>query len=421
MIIYSNFLKPNNSRSIDYFENYYLSFDNNGIINYFGNKFNEIQNFENDKLLDLTNHIILPALIDLHTHIPQYPAIGIGKGTLLDWLEQQIFPLEKKFDDIEYAYNLSLKVFEESIKFGTATIVAYSNLGYESTNSSFEAAKDMNIKAYIGNALMDFNLAKNLNKTTDYNIEISNKLIKKWHSESGKLKYILTPRYALVCSMKLMKWAAKISKENNIKIQTHLAENKDELKEVNKLYKNISNYTEVYNQAGILHDNTLLAHGIYLNDDEVKIIQSKGANIVHCPSSNRYLQSGILPLINMKNIVPIGLGTDVGGGVSLSMINEMKEAIETSKTFNITENISNNYLSAEEAIWIATKGNSKILKLDNEIGDFGTGKSADFICINKSRLNLNDNLSSNDIASKIIYQLSNQYVDSTYINGKKVY
>ena len=123
----------------------------------------------------------------------------------------------------------------------------------------------------------------------------------------------------------------------------------------------------------------------------------------------------------MKNIVPIGLGTDVGGGVSLSMINEMKEAIETSKTFNITENISNNYLSAEEAIWIATKGNSKILKLDNEIGDFGTGKSADFICINKSRLNLNDNLSSNDIASKIIYQLSNQYVDSTYINGKKVY
>jgi guanine deaminase len=406
---------------MELYENYYLSYNDLGIIEYFGTNSNDIPNFENQELIDLSHQIIIPGLIDLHTHIPQYPALGIGTGTLLEWLENFIFPLETKFDNKEFAYNLSSIFFKECIKFGTTTVVAYSNSGYEGTDSAFQAAQNSKIKAYIGNSLMDFNLPENNSKSNFENIEISNKLIHKWHSESGKLKYILTPRYALVCSIELMKWVGATSKENNLKIQTHLAENKNELIEISKAYPQYPTYTDVYYNAGILGENTLLAHCIYLSDSEINLIKSTGSKIIHCPSSNKFLQSGIFPFMELKNNLPVGIGTDVAGGTSLSILSELKEAVETSKVYNLKSDSINEPLNPSEALWTATKGNSMHLGLDNHIGDFKIGLFADFISFDIERLNLFDSkLDADNISGKLLYLLTNQYVDSTYINGEKI-
>lgn len=423
MIIKSNFLKPDSGRTMTFLKNYYLETDIQGHIIYFGNDEDLISDIHNRELNDLSHKIILPGMIDLHTHIPQYPALGIGKGTLLNWLDNHIFPLEIKFNNAEYAYKLSEHFFNDCLKLGTTTVVAYSNSSYEGTDVAFKAAKKTGIRAFIGNSLMDMNVPEAIKIDTDSNISNSLKLIKKWNGEnSDMLNYIITPRYALVCSEKLMQFAGKIATDTGLFIQTHLAENKEELRQIYKTYPDYNSYTDIYDKAGLLTQKSIFAHCIYLSDYEINLIKDKAGNIVHCPSSNRYLKSGVFPLRKMSRILKTGIGTDVAAGTSLSMLDEIKEAIETDKTYQIIEGKNEDNISPCEALWIATKGNAEILSIENETGDFEIGLSADLVVIDINKLGLDFNLINDEnISGKIIYELGKTFADEVFIRGKSVY
>lgn len=423
MIIKSNFLKPGSNKKMLLLQNYYLEIDKLGKINYFGDNPQLINGFPNREINDMTDSIILPGLIDLHTHIPQYPAVGLGKGTLLNWLENYIFPLEAKFANSKYSFDQSLLFFKDCIKFGTTTVVAYSSSSYEGTNSAFRAAESVGIRAFIGLSMMDFNAPSELLNDTNANIDFAKKLIKQWHqTNSGMLNYIMTPRYALVCTENLMSTIGEIANNEHLFIQTHLAENKDELRNVISNFPSYNTYTDVYDKTGLLTERTILAHCLYLSDYEIDLISNKSANIAHCPSSNRYLKSGIFDYGNISKMIKTGIGTDVAAGTSLSMLSEIKEAIETTKTYSIFFESDSETLSASEAIWVSTKGNAEILALSKETGDFEQGLFADFVAFKLDRLMLDSEiLNTENVTSKLIYLLGNNYANNVFIKGKQLF
>ena len=223
-----------------------------------------------------------------------------------------------------------------------------------------------------------------------------------------------------------MKSIAKIAKEKDVYIQTHLSENLDEIAFTQTLFPKFKNYTDIYYQAGILGPKTIMAHCVYLNEKEIKLIKKTKTSIAHCPTSNRFLMSGIMPFRKFrKENLRIGLGTDVAGGYSLSMFNEMKEAIENSKyLFLFSEGKIGPPMSIAEAFYLATLGGAEVLSMKDKIGSLEKGKKADFLIVDYNKSDPmkggNDYQKPEQILSKLIYRGGSSAVKDVFINGKKV-
>jgi guanine deaminase len=419
-ILRSNFLNPVNHDKCDLMSDYYLTIDEQGKITSLEPYSDKLVS-DNDRFIDLSNCVITPGFIDLHSHLPQFSAIGIGKGTLLSWLSNYIIPLESKFVDEQFAYEQSVLFFNEALSFGTTTIITYCSIHRNATSIAFETASDLGIRAFIGNSLID--LPNELGyflplETIKSDIEY---LLKKYHrTNSEKLNYIVTPRYAGSCTTELMSFCANIAKSEELFIQTHLAENKSELELMKKLHPEFDNYTEIYNKMGLLTDKTLLAHCIYLNQVELSLIRNTGSIVCHCPSSNRYLSSGIMPLVDYQKLgLKIGLGTDVGAGYSLSMLNEAKEAIETSKSYEISKDENGNEISATYAFYLSTKGAAENLNMTDKVGSFQKGLDADLAIFELDSKQVSQD--AEDILRTLIYKKFNQTAKAVLIAGECVF
>ena len=414
-------LNPLENGEIKFFYDGYLIVDKKGKVvecNDFENFNGEISNYN---INNFGEYLIIPGLIDAHSHIPQYDEIGTGNGELLGWLNDYIFPLEARFDDFLFSYHKSKIFFEELIKNGCTTAFLYSSIHYNSTAAAFEAAADVGLNAYIGNSMGDSYNSSGLQYSVDENISNSEKLLSKYHkSAHGKLEYIVTPRYAGNCSFELLEKAAKLAKDNNLFIQTHIAENKAELEFINTRFPNFANYTDIYEKAGLINDKTILAHGIYLTDSEVQSIKSSSAIISHCPNSNRYLSSGIMPLDKyIKNDLKLVLGTDIAGGFFRSIIEEGREAIESSKTFKLLVDAQSEIVAPETIFKLMTIDAAKNLGLKSKIGNFDPDKNADFVVIDNINLNYLDTVER--LVSKLIYTTSKFDIKYTFIGGKRMF
>jgi guanine deaminase len=421
----SDLLNPKKSNNIQFIIDAGILVDTTGIIIDTGNFEVLKEKYENVDVFDYSGKLITPGFIDSHCHLPQYNAIGLGKGTLLEWLNDTIFPLEAKFNDNNFAYYASKLFFRDVLSKGTTTIFVYSTIHYSATIAAFEAANEFGIRAYIGNSIADAPSSFGLTLSIDENLDNCSKLLEKYHqSNNGKLEYIITPRYAGNCSMELMKKASEIAKSNNLFMQTHLSENTEELELIKKRFPGIKSYTEVYNQAGILSNKSILAHCIYLNETEQMAIKDNGSIICHCPTSNRFLKSGIMLLTKyIDQGQKICFGSDVGAGYSLSMLHEAKEAIENSKYCSLFSNNEFRILSLNEAFYCITLGAAKSLGLDNKIGSLDIGKSADFLVFDNifGRIDINSNCSIVDqILSNLLYCCDSYKITDVFVKGEKV-
>ncbi len=379
---------------------------------------------EDGVAVDYSGHVITPGFIDLHTHIPQLEAVGVGSGELLPWLKDTIFPLEAKFKDKVYAAKTARKFFREALGFGTTTVVAYSSVHSEATNALFEEAKNSGIRAFIGKCLMDANYPDYLTETTDSNIYGMLKLIGKWHGKDAhRLQYIVSPRYAGSCSHELLKAASKVAADKGLLIQTHLAENRKELAYIHSLFPRAGSYTDVYDSAGLLGDRTLLAHCIHLNNRELGLLKEKNCSVVHCPTSNRYLQSGIMPLARYLEMgLKTGLGTDIAAGYSLSVLNECKEARESAKSYNIMAGETQLPVpQAQQLLYMATLGAAKILGIDKYTGSIEVGKEADFAVLRMDRTESGNENDAEYIIGKLMYSCFYRQVFRTYVRGACVF
>lgn len=382
-------------------------------------------NYPGVELIDLRPHWILPGLIDLHVHLPQYESVAMDGLELLPWLTTHIFPAEARFSDASLAQAAARRFFGDLLSLGTTTAVVYSTIHQEATDIAFREAESCGIRCAMGKMMMDQNAPEALSESTDSSLEQSAELIQQWHGKAdGRLLYALAPRFAPMCSPALMRGVGRLSEKTGAFIQTHLAENLDELAWVKKLFPERANYTDVYHHYGILNARTLLGHGIHLEASERALIKAAGACIVHCPSSNAFLQSGIMPLRRwLDEGVRVGLGTDVAGGPTLSMWNEMAMTCTVSKLRLALLREPNTAVKPVEAFHLATQEAAHALGLHDRLGSLGKGKDADFIVVDPRLVDPGNRAedAAARVLSRLLYRADPRMVKATFVRGSQCF
>jgi len=379
--------------------------------------------------LDRRGTAIFPGLIDCHTHLPQYSAVARGESELLPWLRQHIFPVERDFTGPR-ARAEAPQFFNELIRNGTTTVMAYAAIYEDSCEIGFEAARDAGIRAIIGKMMMDIGSYGQLQPKKILSISLleSERLCRKWHrAENGRLEYAFSPRFAVTCSEKMMRGAAELAARLDAYLQTHLAENREELEKVHHLYMGARDYTHVYEKCGMLTPHTILGHCVHLNPREVAVIAAAQSSVAHCPSSNLFLGSGLMKLDQLlKAGINVGLGSDVAGGPELNMWQVMRAAIEVQKARTAYEpNLRP--LRPSEALFLATHGGARSLGKASIIGTLDTGKEADLTIVDLRTLLPYENhngptkLAPEDVVALCIYRGGPHANLETYVRGRCIY
>jgi len=285
---------------------------------------------EIDGAIDLRPWVILPGLVDLHAHLPQIPNAGVGFGlTLLDWLRRYVFPLEHDFD-VDAAERIAPAAFRAFAAAGTTTVLLYGALWEPSLDAAFRAAQEHGIRATIGKVMMDRFTYDEGDRTPAETLELSLRqsadLCSRWHMrDAGRLRYAFTPRFAVTCTAEMLRESARLAAEAGALWQTHLAEDAGEIAEVLRLFPEAMDYLDVYDRAGALGPHAVLAHAVHLSDREVARLAESGARVAHCPASNLFLASGMMPLARYLDAgIGVGLGSDVAGGPDLSIFGAMR-------------------------------------------------------------------------------------------------
>lgn len=407
----------NNQITVAVFDRGYLTVNNGRVVSVSSEKpATEPADFH-----DFGEHLILPGLIDTHTHLAQYGFTGIGGLPLLPWLEKYTFPHEADLLNTEKLRAEARAFFKASLANGTTTTVAYVNSDYNSTLTAFDEAESTGIRAYLGQVLMNLNTPDKLARSVEQYEEEQLELIHKF-KDHDRLQTILTPRFAISCSSELMRMAGRLSRENNLPLQTHLSENKDEIKTVAEMYPQAGSYTEVYDRHDCLHEKTLLGHCIHLSPDEKKLIRERGAVAVHCPSSNLFLASGAMPLTEYLNEnIKVSLGTDIAAGFSLNMLREAGNAYLTANIVSYNREDDAQKSSIETALYLATLAGAEALGRGDELGSLEAGKKADFIVVDDSAVKPLDDDKYNrplERLSRLLFRAETGCVKQTYINGE---
>jgi guanine deaminase len=375
--------------------------------------------------LDHSNHLLIPGLVDLHNHLPQFAYAGLGAGQLLEWLATYTFPREQQFADPAIATTAAEQFFSSLVAAGTTTTVTYVTVHEQATDIAFAAAEATGIRAIIGKVMMDQQAPIPLQENTELSLSATEQLIKKWHRKNNKLFYAVTPRFAITCSAKLLTKSAELAQKYDTYLQTHLSENLDEIAAVKRLFPHAKHYTDVYHQAGLLGPKTIMAHCIYLSPEEQKILHDTQTATAHCPTSNRFVMSGIMPVRYYVNVnMRIGLGSDVAGGYSLSMLHELRECLENSKTLAVFDATHPTPLTLEEGFYLATLGGAAALGLDATIGSLEAGKAADFVVLDPQIADpyvwKNTYHEPCQLLDKCIYATLGNPVIATYVQGEKL-
>lgn len=333
---------------------------------------------EEVEVMDFSTNLVLPTFFDMHFHWVQDDVRLMPKDSLLEWLSKYTWPYEAKFKDLKYTQTKAENFARELVQVGTLGGACYSSMHPHATEV---ALKEFVGDFVIGNVLMDMNSPEYLTHSTKEGLKSVEKLSKK-HKE----RYALTPRFAPTTSPDLMKSAVKVAKKNKSFIQSHLSETADEVKYVLSIYKNlkgfekVKTYTEIYQKSEILSDKTIMGHGIYLSDEEMKVLAKTKTVIAHCPTSNAPVKdlglgSGLFDFKRADKFkVRWALGSDIGGGPFLSMFDVMKSFVLQNKK-------KKNGATYERALFRATLMGAKVLKQDKFSGSLDKGKWANFIVV----------------------------------------
>ncbi|WP_201566653.1 guanine deaminase [Psychrobacter sp. JCM 18900] len=326
------------------------------------------------KVHDYRDKLIMPGFIDTHVHYPQIDMIAAYGEQLLDWLNNYTFVTEANFGDPKVAHDTAQFFLNQLLANGTTSAMVFSTSHPESVNAFFTESHKLNTRMITGNVLMDQNAPDNLCVPAEQGIRDTQNIIYNWH-ERGRQHVAITPRFAITSSPKQLQMAGELyASYESVYLQTHLAENHDEIAFVKQLYPNHKGYLDVYDTMGLLGRRTTLAHGIHLEISEYERLRATGTQISHCPTSNLFLGSGLFDLPKTLSYTGVGIATDVGAGTSLSMLTTLSEAYKI-------QQLQSNQLSAHQGLYQITLGNAQSLLLDNKIGNFMPNKEADFVVI----------------------------------------
>jgi guanine deaminase len=324
-----------------------------------------------------SDSLILPGFIDCHVHYPQTQIIGAYGEQLLDWLNKYTFVAEQQFADVDHARAVAEIFLDECLRNGTTTVATFCTVQAHSVDAFFEAAERRGMRVIAGKVLMDRNAPEALRDTAQRGYDESKALIDRWHGR-GRALYAVTPRFAPTSTVEQMELAGALWKENpGTYLQSHVAENRDEVAYARSIYPERGGYLDIYGHYGQLGPRAIYGHGIWLTEPELQLMHESGTAIAHCPTSNMFLGSGLFDLRKAKQSsrpVRVGLATDVGAGTTLSMLRTMGAAYQVAQ-------LVGGSLSAPQALYLATRGAAQALYLEDKIGSIAAGMEADLIVL----------------------------------------
>ncbi|MDH5353190.1 MAG: guanine deaminase [Gammaproteobacteria bacterium] len=330
---------------------------------------------DNTTLYDYSGKLIMPGFIDTHTHYPQTEIIASYGTQLLEWLEKYTFPTEAKFSDRKFADSIAGFYCDELLRNGTTTAGVFATVHPESVDAIFSAAQKRDMCLISGKVMMDRNAPDFICDTAETSYQQSAELIQRWHRK-GRALYAVTPRFAPTSTPAQLEAAGRLVEEfPGVYLQSHVAENHDEVAWVKKLFPERRSYLDVYDHYGLLGERSVYAHCIHLDQADRERMADSGAAMAFCPTSNLFLGSGLFDLEKAEQEnTRVGIATDVGGGTSFSMLQTLNEAYKVCQ-------MAGQSLSPLKAFYLATLGGAKSLYLDGSLGNFDRGKNADFVVL----------------------------------------
>ena len=366
--------------------------------------------------------ILMPGFIDAHIHYPQVEIIGSYGAQLLEWLNKYTFPTEAKFNDRAHAEKIAQFFIAELQRNGTTAASVFCTSAPESVDAIFEAAQLDNMLILAGKMMMDCHAPAVILDTAQSSYDDSKALIARWHKR-GRCLYTLSPRFALTSSPRQLELAGALMREyEDVRLQSHISENQAEIARAHELYPRHKHYTDIYDDYGLLNSRAIYGHGIHLSEDEFCRFYESGAKIAHCPTSNFFIGSGLFDIARAKaNARPItvGLGTDVGGGTSFSMLQTMSEAYKMAQMNGVS-------LTAAQGFYLATLGSAQALGIADRAGTFQVGHDADIIALDpRATPLLNLRADAADSLEELLFALmicaDDRAIQATYIAGQAVY
>lgn len=329
----------------------------------------------NAKVVDHGDKLILAGFVDAHVHYPQTAIIASWGKRLIDWLNTYTFPEETRFGDLAYASEISNRYLDLTTANGTTTVCSFATIHPESVDAFFTAAQARGQRVVAGKTCMDRNAPDGLRDTPQSAYDDSKALIGRWHGVD-RIEYAITPRFSPTSTPDQLAAMGSLWAEHpDCLMQTHLSEQVDEIEWVKSLFPQARDYLDTYEEFGLLGGRGLYGHAIHLEERERHRLRDTGAALIHCPTSNTFIGSGLFDMEGlMADGQRIGLATDTGGGSSFSMLRSMAAAYEIGQ-------LRGRPLHAAELIWLATQGSASALQMEDKIGNIATGMEADLVVL----------------------------------------
>ena len=371
---------------------------------------------------DYGDALVVPGFIDAHIHFPQYRMLAAPGKDLLDWLNRFTFPEEARYASEAHARKAAEVFLKRLFAFGTTSALVFSSVHKCAADALFAEAEKHGMALITGKTMMDRNAPENVCDDPETGAVESAELLDKWHGR-GRLRYAITPRFAVTSTAAQLQVSGELLRSHpDCLMQTHLSESAREIATVAELFPEATDYTDIYDRFGLLGPTSLFAHGIHLSDRECERLSESGSGVVHCPTSNTFLGSGLLDINHLgeaKRPVSLGLATDVGGGTSYSMLATMGEAYKVAM-------LNGRRLTGAQAFYMATLGNARRLKIEQETGSLDEGKWADITVLDpdatpvmKARNELSETLE--DVLFSLIILGDDRAVRATYVSGQRVH
>lgn len=315
--------------------------------------------------------LICPGFVDAHVHYPQTAIIASWGKRLIDWLNTYTFPEEMRLSDPAYAGDIAARYLDLTLAHGTTTVASYCTIHPHSADALFQAAEDRGQRIVAGKTCMDRNAPEGLRDTVQSAYDDSKALIERWHGK-GRASYAITPRFSPTSTPEQLSALGTLWAEHpTCLMQTHLSEQTDEIEWVRGLFPEARDYLDTYETHGLLGERGLYGHAIHLEPREIDRLAETGGALVHCPTSNTFIGSGLFDMTGLAaRGIPLALATDTGGGSSFSMLRTMAAAYEVGQ-------LRGTPLHAAQLIWLATAGSARSLHLQDHVGSLATGMEAD--------------------------------------------
>ena len=380
------------------------------------------QRFRGLRVDDYGEALVLPGFIDAHIHFPQYRMLAAPGADLLDWLNRFTYPEEQRYSSAPHARAAAETFLDRLVRHGTTAAVVFSTVHRSATETLFAAAERRGQAIVSGKTMMDRNAPQELRDDPESGVRDSEAIIERWHRR-GRLRYAITVRFAVTSTEDQLREAGALAARHpDCYVHSHLSESEVEIECVRRLFPQAEDYTDVYDRYGLLGPRSLYAHGIHLSERECARLSESGATVVHCPTSNTFLGSGLFDAARLGRAdrpVRIGIATDVGGGTSYSMLHTLGEAYKVAM-------LRGRAPAVHALFHLATRGNAVNLGLDDEIGTLDPGRWADLVVLDptatpvlEARHALSESLEDTLFALAILGD--DRAVRATYIAGRRVW